>query len=164
MGIAVILLIIGICLIVLNVRGLKKEKGSFHSVFSDQKINIDEVKVEIGILRKEFAETLLEIQSEMIKLKDKLDIKEQVDIKEKLHINDPKSYKENTIYDDKIEDIKDIIDIDFNKKNLEDKNGNDLRVKEVEELMKKGLSIEKIADILKVGKGEILLIKELYLK
>ncbi|KGM97389.1 hypothetical protein Z968_03745 [Clostridium novyi A str. 4552] len=164
MGTAVVLLIIGICLIVLNVRGIKKEKGSFHSVFNDQKINIDEVKVEIGSLRKEFAETLLEIQTEMIKLKDKLDIKEQVNIKEKLHINDPKSYKENTIYDDKIEDIKDIIDIDFNKKNLEDKNGNDLRVKEVDNLMKKGLSIEEIADILKVGKGEILLIKELYLK
>lgn len=50
------------------------------------------------------------------------------------------------------------------KKLLKIKNENKLRIKEVRDLINKGLSIEEIADVLKVGKGEILLIKELYLK
>jgi len=158
MGTAFVLLIIGICLIVLNVRGLKKEKNSFENVLSKEKVNMDDVKLEIGSLRKEFAETLLEVQREMVAIKDKLDMEEN------LHTNGDESYKEKTIYDDKIENIKDIVDIDFNKEVVEDKKENKLRIKEVRDLINKGLSIEEIADVLKVGKGEILLIKELYLK
>ncbi|MCD3298002.1 DUF6115 domain-containing protein, partial [Clostridium botulinum] len=83
-------------------------------------------------------------------------------------------HKENENNNDKIEDI---VDIDFDKvknvkndqelkkSNLENyKETNSLRLKQVQELIDKGLSIEEIADILKVGKGEILLIRELYLK
>ncbi len=158
MGTAFVLLIIGICLIVLNVRGLKKEKNSFKNVLNKEKVNIDDVKLEIGSLRKEFAETLLEVQREIVSIKDKLDMEEN------LHTNGDESYKEKTIYDDKIENIKDIVDIDFNKEVVEDKKENKLRIKEVRDLINKGLSIEEIADVLKVGKGEILLIKELYLK
>lgn len=158
MGTAFVLLIIGICLIVLNIRGLKKEKNSFKNVLNKEKVNIDDVKLEIGSLRKEFAETLLEVQREIVSIKDKLDMEEN------LHTNGDESYKEKTIYDDKIENIKDIVDIDFNKEVVEDKKENKLRIKEVRDLINKGLSIEEIADVLKVGKGEILLIKELYLK
>ena len=158
MGTAFVLLIIGICLIFLNVRGLSKEKNSFENVLNKEKVNIDDVKLEIGSLRKEFAETLLEVQREIVAIKDKLDMEEN------LHTNGDESYKEKTIYDDKIENIKDIVDIDFNKEVVEDKKENKLRIKEVRDLIEKGLSIEEIADVLKVGKGEILLIKELYLK
>lgn len=158
MGTAFVLLIIGICLIVLNIRGLSKEKNSFENVLNKEKVNIDDVKLEIGSLRKEFAETLLEVQREIVAIKDKLDMEEN------LHTNGDESYKEKTIYDDKIENIKDIVDIDFNKEVVEDKKENKLRIKEVRDLINKGLSIEEIADVLKVGKGEILLIKELYLK
>ena len=158
MGTAFVLLIIGICLIVLNIRGLSKEKNSFENVLNKEKVNIDDVKLEIGSLRKEFAETLLEVQREIVSIKDKLDMEEN------LHTNGDESYKEKTIYDDKIENIKDIVDIDFNKEVVEDKKENKLRIKEVRDLINKGLSIEEIADVLKVGKGEILLIKELYLK
>ena len=158
MGTAFVLLIIGICLIFLNVRGLSKEKNSFENVLNKEKVNIDDVKLEIGSLRKEFAETLLEVQREMVAIKDNLDMEEN------LHTNGDESYKEKTIYDDKIENIKDIVDIDFNKEVVEDKKENKLRIKEVRDLINKGLSIEEIADVLKVGKGEILLIKELYLK
>ncbi|KGN03395.1 hypothetical protein Z969_00030 [Clostridium novyi A str. 4570] len=158
MGTAFVLLIIGICLIFLNVRGLSKEKNSFENVLNKEKVNIDDVKLEIGSLRKEFAETLLEVQREIVAIKDKLDMEEN------LHTNGDESYKEKTIYDDKIENIKDIVDIDFNKEVVEDKKENKLRIKEVRDLINKGLSIEEIADVLKVGKGEILLIKELYLK
>ncbi|ABK60692.1 hypothetical protein [Clostridium novyi] len=158
MGTAFVLLIIGICLIFLNIRGLNKEKNSFENVLNKEKVNMDDVKLEIGSLRKEFAETLLEVQREIVAIKEKLDMEEN------LHTNDDESYKEKTIYDDKIENIKDIVDIDFNKEVVEDKKENKLRIKEVRDLINKGLSIEEIADVLKVGKGEILLIKELYLK
>ena len=78
MGTAFVLLIIGICLIVLNVRGLKKEKNSFKNVLNKEKVNIDDVKLEIGSLRKEFAETLLEVQREIVSIKDKLDMEENL--------------------------------------------------------------------------------------
>nr|WP_242947144.1 hypothetical protein [Clostridium haemolyticum] len=69
------------------------------------------------------------------------------------------------------------MDIDFNKvKNIKNhqelkesnldsyEETNSLKLKQVQELIDKGLSVEEIANILKVGKGEILLIRELYLK
>ena len=41
---------------------------------------------------------------------------------------------------------------------------NSLKVEEVKELLGEGLSEESIAQRLNIGKGEVLLIKELYLK
>jgi len=42
--------------------------------------------------------------------------------------------------------------------------GNSLKVEEVKELLGEGLSEDIIAQRLNIGKGEVLLIKELYLK
>ncbi|WP_420888751.1 DUF6115 domain-containing protein [Clostridium haemolyticum] len=91
-----------------------------------------------------------------------------------MHKNNLEYHKENKNNNDKIEDI---VDIDFNKvKNIKNhqelkesnldsyEETNSLKLKQVQELIDKGLSVEEIANILKVGKGEILLIRELYLK
>ncbi|AEB75831.1 DUF6115 domain-containing protein [Clostridium botulinum] len=168
MGTAIMLLIIGILLIFINVKAINKEKNSFKGILNKEEVNLQEVQVEIGKLRKEFAETLLELQTEILELKKKINNKESI------HKNNLEYHKENENNNDKIEDI---VDIDFDKvknvkndqelkkSNLENyKETNSLRLKQVQELIDKGLSIEEIADILKVGKGEILLIRELYLK
>ncbi|KGN01874.1 hypothetical protein IRP63_07655 [Clostridium botulinum] len=168
MGTAIVLLIIGILLIFINVKAINKEKNSFKGILNKEEVNLQEVQVEIGKLRKEFAETLLELQTEI------LDLKKKINNKDSIHKNNLEYHKENENNNDKIEDI---VDIDFDKvKNVKNdqelkksniesyEETNSLRLKQVQELIYKGLSVEEIADILKVGKGEILLIRELYLK
>ncbi|WP_242845695.1 hypothetical protein [Clostridium novyi] len=155
-------------LIFINIRTINKEKNSFKGILNKEEINLQEVQIEIGKLRKEFAETLLELQTEILYLKKKIDNKYSI------HKNNLEYHKENENNNDKIEDI---VDIDFNKvKNIKNdqelkesnldsyEETNSLKLKQVQELIDKGLSVEEIADILKVGKGEILLIRELYLK
>lgn len=168
MGTSIMLLIIGFLLIFINVRTINKEKNYFKGILNKEEINLQEVQIEIGKLRKEFAETLLELQTEILYLKKKIDNEYSI------HKNNLEYHKENENNNDKIEDI---VDIDFNKvKNIKNhqelkesnldsyKETNSLKLKQVQELIDKGLSVEEIADILKVGKGEILLIRELYLK
>lgn len=168
MGTSIMLLIIGFLLIFINVRTINKEKNSFKGILNKEEINLQEVQIEIGKLRKEFAETLLELQTEILYLK------KNIDNKDSIHKNNLEYHKENKNNNDKIEDI---MDIDFNKvKNIKNdqelkesnldsyEETNSLKLKQVQELIDKGLSVEEIADILKVGKGEILLIRELYLK
>lgn len=168
MGTSIMLLIIGSLLIFINIRTINKEKNSFKGILNKEEINLQGVQIEIGKLRKEFAETLLELQTEILYLKKKIDNKYSI------HKNNLEYHKENENNNDKIEDI---VDIDFNKvKNIKNdqelkesnldsyEETNSLKLKQVQELIDKGLSVEEIADILKVGKGEILLIRELYLK
>jgi len=63
--------------------------------------------------------------------------------------------------DELIDDLKEE-EKDSNPK--KDIKGNSLKVEEVKALLAEGLSEEGIAQQLNIGKGEVLLIKELYLK
>lgn len=47
---------------------------------------------------------------------------------------------------------------------IDDSNLNNIKVAEIDKLVKQGFSDEQIAEKMKIGKGEVLLIKELYLK
>lgn len=186
MGTAVTLFIIGVSLILLNFRAIMKEKNSFQGVLNRTEVDMKEVEVEIGKLRKEFAETLLEIQTQIVDLEKniKSNKNQAEDGLDEVHI---KNYKEKVDYNDIINDI---IDIDFNRiksmkqepkdegiaikeldkketneeSEIKEEENNSVRIKEVEKLIDQGLSIEEISNMLKIGKGEILLIKELYLK
>lgn len=58
---------------------------------------------------------------------------------------------------------------DYHKKSIEKdnyKNGleNSIKVNEVSKLLEEGHTVEKICEILNIGKGEVILIKELYSK
>jgi Skp family chaperone for outer membrane proteins len=70
---AIILLIIGSVLIFLNIRAINKEKNSFQGILGETSDNMKEFEVEIGKLRREFAETLLELQTEISNLEKKLE-------------------------------------------------------------------------------------------
>lgn len=67
--VAFLLIVIGIALIFINFKAVKKEKGSFGEALKGSMENIDEYKEEIGLIRKEFAETLIDVQKEMEYLK-----------------------------------------------------------------------------------------------
>lgn len=77
-----ILLIIGFSLIVYNYRVIKRENNineendalniSFQSVLQDSKEELNDYKMEIGLLRRDIAESLTELQEEIIKIKSDL--------------------------------------------------------------------------------------------
>ncbi|WP_160686113.1 hypothetical protein [Clostridium sp. C2-6-12] len=75
----VILLIIGIILIVYNYRAIRLEEKdkqedngfnlSFQSVLQDRKEELSDYKMEMGLLRKDIAESLTELQEEIFDIK-----------------------------------------------------------------------------------------------
>lgn len=176
-----IILLIAILLIFFNVKAMKKEKNSFQSNFENASMDMSEYEVKLGMLRREFSETILELQREIQDLKLKLE-NNGVDDTEKLEID-----KDSEI--EVIDNEKEDFDIDINnaqKYKDEDKNvnmdyniikeekvsqnidkkedSNNIKINEIEALIKSGLSMDEISEKLGIGKGEVLLIKELYLK
>ncbi|NRT73655.1 hypothetical protein [Clostridium beijerinckii] len=97
-----ILLIIGFSLIVYNYRVIKRENNiskendalniSFQGVLQDSKEELNDYKMEIGLLRKDIAESLTELQEEIIKIKSDLrelkNVEEGYENKEDLEIQD----------------------------------------------------------------------------
>ncbi len=77
-----ILLIIGFSLIIYNYGAIKRENNiskeddglniSFQSVLQDSKEELNDYKMEIGLLRRDIAESLTELQEEIIKIKSDL--------------------------------------------------------------------------------------------
>lgn len=187
----ILLIVIGVALIATNIRAIMREENNFSKAMIDAESNIDEVDMRLVEIRSEFAKTITELQREINDLKKvshtefiKNELLEKRDDSDKNISNDEYI---NTLVD-KIDSLDDDIllqgenmnelmdDIkeeekDGNpKKEKEDSNpkkdikGNSLKVEEVKALLAEGLSEEGIAQRLNIGKGEVLLIKELYLK
>ncbi|CUU50202.1 hypothetical protein [Clostridium beijerinckii] len=105
-----ILLIIGFSLIVYNYRAIKRENNiskendaldiSFKSVLQDSKEELNDYKMEIGLLRRDIAESLTELQEEIIKIK--------IDLKELKNVEEGYENKEDL----EIQDFLDKYDID----------------------------------------------------
>lgn len=163
-----ILLIVGIILILVNYRSLKKENNnSFENSLSYAAKNITDYDLELIKLRKEFAETILELQNEIENIKDKLDINNQDE--ELVNIHDNKKQIDNEkFYEEEINDEFDEDEIEIIEDNEDISNelqqSNNIKVKEIEKLLQNGLSIDLICEKLGIGKGEVLLIEKLYLK
>lgn len=137
-----LLLIIGSILITLNVCALKKEKSSFQFKLNNSENNMEEFEVQIGALRKEFSETILELQIEIQNLsRDSNDYISKINgssITEKIERTPTKRNENNTT--------------------------NSVKINEIEKLITQGLTTEEISQKLGMGKGEVLLIKQLYIK
>lgn len=194
MGIAIALLLISVGLIIVSGKSMYKEKQeqnrieeyNFAGILNRSEENIDDYKIEIGKLRKEFAETLLEIQGEIVELENKIDTLSEINTNESNASNNTNNTNNTINTTNEVdlisltEEMKDTVDISINNEktaemsnstevNLDEKadssnEKNGVKIKEVERLMEKGLTIDEISDALKIGKGEVLLIKELYLK
>ncbi|WP_346893221.1 hypothetical protein [Clostridium sp. UBA871] len=178
----ILLIIIGVALIATNIRAIMREENNFSKAMIDAESNIDEVDMRLVEIRSEFAKTITELQREINDLKKvnhtvfiKNELLEKRDDSDKNISNDEYI---NTLVD-KIDSLDD--DILLQGENMDelmddlkeeekdgnpkkDIKGNSLKVEEVKALLAEGLSEEGIAQRLNIGKGEVLLIKELYLK
>lgn len=149
-----ILILIGIILIVINYKALRKNDNSFSNIYENKREDLNEVDMKIGQIRKDMAESLLEIQQEILKLKnvDKIDdnlieVKNsKVKSTEKSKNKDEMKYlltTENSV----------INDIHFNSK-----------TEQIKKLLDMGLDEDQICEKLSLGKGEVQLVKGLFKK
>lgn len=155
-----VLLIIGAALVALNLRALKKEENSFNKILHNTEDDMEEFEVRLGEVRREFSETILELQRDIIQIRE-------------MASNNRDKKKENI---DKVEE-KSNEDISERPKQRKNENkstrakeekvserANSVKIDEVNRLIGEGLSVDDISTRLGIGKGEVLLIRELYLK
>lgn len=185
------LFLIGILLIVLNFNAIRKDKRSFSGMLKDKENNMQDYEIEIGKIRRELSETVLELQKEIEDLKlgredkqSKNEIRQQSEnieeikkeekiVKEKVknknwkqnyspsHNNSGKKTDENKNYIKKTNnDLNNHDVVDENNKS----NNNNVKVAEIKSMLDNGLSVDEISEKIGIGKGEVLLIKELYIK
>lgn len=167
------LIIISLILIFLNIMSLKKDKNSFKGILINKEESLQNYELEIVKLRQEMGETILDIQTEMEELKEKINklecivkkedaVKNQYNVIEKeniINIEEQKINKNQEIYNEKIK-AKNYEVLTDNKND----NKNSVKLQEIKKLIDKGMNEEEIAEVLHIGRGEMLLIKELYLK
>lgn len=221
----IILFLIGIILVILNWRAIKKEKTSFKGTMELASLDVKEIDLKVGQVRREFAETITELQREIIDLRQMVEVLQtstkantiHVDNEEQNYSNKPQeenlTLKEQELRENITNELKNfnnenakIEKIEYNesksnlvhtdeernhramellqqieslmpKNNEEEENeasfevklenkvpSNNLKVTDVKKLFEEGLALDEIAAKLNMGKGEVLLIKELYLK
>lgn len=210
---AVGLLLTGILLIALNINAIRKEKRTFSNVLEDSENSMKDCDLEIGKLRKEFAETVLELQKEIEDLKADRELsKNDIYIENDYRSNNKEKTENNYKNEDYIlnkgdikyenisgsNDVINSIDVNENntfvnyliddstpingidENNTEEENinknneayqkkgssvkRNNVKVDEISKLLDEGLSVDEISEKIGIGKGEVLLIKELYIK
>lgn len=170
----VLLLIIGILLVAINIKAVEKEKNSFKDAFNNASTNVKNYDLEIGKLRKEFAESLFEFQKEIEELKDKLEKSTNVNNNNINNSNIENNILNNNELDSvRIYSEKNIVEETNNidkdgkineNKHIDNNEMNNTKIDDIEKLMKEGLSVDIISKKLGIGKGEILLIQKLYIK
>lgn len=181
------LIILGFFLIIINLRPLKKEKNSFNKILEKEKLTISELDTMREELLRDISVTLNEMKAEIYDLKGQgrpkiisrnFDIENFENNQSHAIVNEIKRPAMQELFIGKNNQAAVILDIkakDIENKNIEvshdkesningkPKNGN-LKVDTIRELINLGLTTEEISEKTKISKGEILLIKELYLK
>ncbi|HBC95906.1 MAG TPA: hypothetical protein DC034_03800 [Clostridium sp.] len=150
------LIAVGIILIALNLNAVLKEKKSFKGQLDSRKDKMEDYRIEIGKMRKEFAETVFELQEEIKNLKD-----ENKNSADKMILYDSSGSKK-TGTAKRAESKKTGAEAETEKNDIKDVNN--VKVDEVKNLLGKNVSIDEISKKTGIGKGEVLLIKELYIK
>lgn len=180
-----ILLAIGIGLIIYNYRAIKIEEKAkntdegldipFERVLSNNKEELEDYKIEIGILRRDIAESLTELQEEILEMKSEINILKKneklYENKEELENNDIINSDlliENSEASEESDDINEnslfkvdedvISEIKFSKETDSNK------THKIKKLLEEGLTEEQICHELSVSKGEVLLVKGLFKK
>lgn len=146
-----ILIVIGVILVVLNYKALKKDESSFSDVLKYKQKDMTEVEVEKGAIRRDIAESLTELQKEILEIKQHINFNNNVeDIKENLETDEELISNNLTFIDEEVDVINEI----DNKNKTED----------IRELISLGLNDDEICEKLSLGKGEVLLVRNLYKK
>ncbi|MDB2109020.1 hypothetical protein PMW03_02540 [Clostridium paraputrificum] len=146
-----ILIVIGVILVVLNYKALKKDESSFSDVLKYKQKDMTEVEVEIGAIRRDIAESLTELQKEILDIKQHINFNNNVeDIKENLETDEELISNNLTSIDEEVDVINEI----------DNKNKTEV----IRELISLGLNDDEICEKLSLGKGEVLLVRNLYKK
>lgn len=174
----IILIIVGILLIVFNYIAIKKEStsfeiqdherirnknNSFDNILNKSKDELNDYKIELGMLRRNVAESLTELQEEILEIKKYLNI-----VKNEDSLYDYNREIENNSINNIDDDI--VSEINFKNKSISSKinhtdNLSDSKKTEsIKELLQQGLSEDDVCRRLSISKGEVLLVKELFKK
>lgn len=143
------MILIGIGFIIFGSRSLlKPNENSFSDSLKDKNRSITDFDIKLGELRREFSETVLELQQEIQELKENSSSDFQLEASPR-----QKSVNlEGKMGKKKSEEDKAVI------------SNNSIKVNEISTLLKQGLTLEEISEKLNINKGEVLLIKELYIR
>lgn len=169
--ILVLILILGIILIVLNFKAIKKEDNSFEKILQREEVREKDYDLDIIEIRKSFAETVLELQKEIEDLKISINTIKNTNKRDDIIYNGEKLNSNTFIedYKDKLEgektNLSNNLDIEINDDFLEKLNDNEVdensKLNRVKELLDNGLNDDEICEELSIGKGEVLLIRSL---
>ena len=162
-----IIIVIGLVLIIFNYRAIKRESNSFEiqdkddsfrKVLNDNKNEMTDYKLELGLLRKNLGESLTELQEEILEIKTRLQKIENNNgiVNEKKDIcKEITGKSQENISKDVISEISILNNDDIEMSIKTDK---------IKEFLEMGLSEEEICRRLSISKGEVLLVKELFKK
>ena len=174
----IILMIVGILLIVFNYKGIKNESmsfeiqdqeeirnrnNSFDRILNKSKDELNDYKIELGIFRRNVAESLTELQEEILEIKKYLNI-----VKNTENLYDDNKEIENLVINNIENDI--VSKINFKNKTANSKiehinNISDSKKTErIKELLQQGLTEDEVCHRLSISKGEVLLVKDLFKK
>ncbi|MBU3111802.1 hypothetical protein [Clostridium lacusfryxellense] len=156
------LIFIGLILVILNVLSIKKGNKSFNGVLGNAIGNVQDNDIIVGELRREFSESILELQSEIMDMREIME-KNNIYVK---NSSERPIYRDNTKTNIEVPELE-VDDEDDNVKiyeKIKDKNNNGSKVDEIKRLFGEGLALEEVAEIMHLGKGEVLLIKDLYIR
>ena len=162
-----IIIVIGLVLIIFNYRAIKRESNSFEiqdkddsfrKVLNDNKNEMTDYKLELGLLRKNLGESLTELQEEILEIKTKL---QKIENNNDIMTVKKDSSKEIPVksQDNTNKDVISEISI-LNNDDIE----TSIKTNKIKEFLKVGLSEEEICKKLSISKGEVLLVKELFKK
>ena len=169
--IPVLILILGIILIVLNFKAIKKEDNSFEKILQREEVREKDYDLDIIEIRKSFAETVLELQKEIEDLKISINTIKNTNKRDDITYNEEK-LDNNTFIEDykkKLErektNLNNNLDIEINDNFSEKSKDNEVdensKLNKVKELLDNGLNDDEICEELSIGKGEVLLIRSL---
>ena len=162
-----IIIVIGLVLIIFNYRAIKRESNSFEiqdkddsfrKVLNDNKNEMTDYKLELGLLRKNLGESLTELQEEILEIKTRLQKIENNNgiVNEKKDIcKEITGKSQENISKDVISEISILNNDDIEMS---------IKTDRIKEFLKVGLSEEEICKKLSISKGEVLLVKELFKK
>ncbi|GAA0821135.1 hypothetical protein [Clostridium tertium] len=165
----ILIILIGIILIILNIKAIKKENKSFDKILEREESNNDkDYDLEIIAIRKDLAETVLDLQKEIEELKisinniksSKIADDNKINIKSFKKENSDNSFQKDHPINNFNEDV--ISEINFsNNSSISNNNLKSDKLEKVKLLLENGLTDDKICEELSIGKGEVLLVKSL---
>lgn len=178
MSSVIILVIIGILLIAVNLNAVIKEKKSFKHQLHIKQDGIENWEIEISNIKKEFSETIIELKQEIQALKyEKENLNSGITlyngrgkkVTENINLDGNKEdkYLDHTsakIRDNKISNKNIVMEQDKDYVKNENQSSNNVKIDKIRQLVKEGMSVSEVSEKTGIDKGEVLLIKELYIE